>query len=48
MKTYHLLYKDKNGEFQSQHRNFSSFSDAEEWLQYIGATDWEIGIPDND
>ena len=48
MKSFHLIYKDKNGDMQSEYKNFVAFSKAEDWLKSIGAIDWEIGIPDND
>jgi len=44
MKKYHILYDDKNGDFQNEVKPFLSFSACEKWLESIGATYWEIEI----
>lgn len=48
MKSYHLIYMDKNRDMQSEHKEFSCYGAAEYWLKGIEAIDWKIGIPDND
>jgi hypothetical protein len=42
----HILYTDKNREFQETYKEFSGILEAEEWLTSSGALYWEIGIND--
>ena len=45
MEKLHIMFTDKNGNFQQEYRKFTSIETAELWLKNIGATYWEIGFP---
>jgi hypothetical protein len=42
---YHLIYTLK-GEVINEEKNFQSLAIAEQWLESIGADDWQIGMGD--
>lgn len=43
---YHILYTARSGDFVTVEKEFSSFAAVKDWLRSIGATYWEIGLPD--
>ena len=43
---FHLLYTTKDKKFHDEEREFDSFPEAEIWLVYKEAINWEIGIPE--
>ena len=45
MMKFHLLYTNKNGEFQNEEKEFPNFIQCEQYLRGKGATYWEIGVP---
>ena len=47
MESYHIIYKDKNGNPESTFKEFETFKQVEDWLESINAIDWQIGVDDN-
>lgn len=43
---YHVLYTASSGDTVTVEREFPSFATVEQWLRSIGATYWEIGLPE--
>lgn len=46
MKKYHVIYTNESGEVISGFMEFIDFDSCEEYLKSIGATYWEIGLPE--
>jgi len=43
---FHIIYINRHGIRVSENREFEDFNKAEDWLESIGATYWEIRIFD--
>ena len=42
---FHIIHTKKDGSIVAEYMEFETFAKAEEYLESIGSTYWEIGIP---